>query len=122
MIDKSNLTIPDGAAEAGEADVHDVGAADVGGAPAPSVHARASLPTQPPLPAGVDFEAADSFMGAKPGAVFTTREEGTGYYRDAIEQRKASGASAAKAEPTESGEPAKKKRKRQWGIADPVNT
>lgn len=29
-----------------------------------------------------DFVASPHFVGARPGFVFTTRERGTGYYRD----------------------------------------
>ena len=35
-----------------------------------------------PKPAAVDFEPCDAFAGARPGHVFTTGSQGTGYYRD----------------------------------------
>ena len=44
----------------------------------PSPAAAAPVPTT----AAVDFEPCDTFAGAKPGHVFTTGSQGTGYYRD----------------------------------------
>merc|ERR1719171_1644932 len=114
-VDSSNLNVPTGGE--GEPDVHAVNP-DPGSGPA--VKPQPQLPAQPPLAPGVDFEASDTFKGAKPGAVFTTREQGTGYYRDAIEHLKACGGAAppsggqvrpAEAAP-ESEEAPRKKRKR----------
>merc|ERR1719321_462592 len=76
-VDHSNLDVPGGEAEP---DVHPV-QPDVDSGPSVPPPAQPQLPTQPPLPPGVDFEPADTFKGAKPGAVFTTREQRTGYYR-----------------------------------------
>ena len=45
--------------------------------------AEAALPA-PPEPAVPPFEAAVSFVGRRPGTVFTLGELGLGYYRDPV--------------------------------------